>query len=184
MLLVVRISKICSFQSSSMSSAKKSAYRFFMQTIRGNKNRSQLSEFCSEAFCGRKHALNSVRKLSFLFTFSKTRQLKNSKIVSEKRRLLRYRQIIFVSYFGCFVKLIFSHNYIPFRALELTLPRTSECVLLPRNNGNRSKSILRNFFSTNFCSRSYPEYWDQVITLAFDHTIILFRFSNYFTSCL
>jgi hypothetical protein len=49
----------------------------------------------------------------FLIRFLKTRQLKISKIASEKRRLLRYRQMILLNYFGCFVKLIFSHNYIP-----------------------------------------------------------------------
>ncbi len=144
------ICKICSFQSSSLCPVQKIYISFFHANNPWKKNRSKLSEFCSEAFCGRKHALNSVcwnGKRSFLIHFLKTRQLKNSKNVSEKRRLLRYRQIILLSYFGCFRKTyFFSHNYIPFRALELTLAMTSEWVLLPRNNGNRSKSILRNFF--------------------------------------
>ncbi len=34
---------------------------------------------------------------------------------------------ILLCYFGCFVKLIFSRNAIPFRASELVLPRNWEC---------------------------------------------------------
>jgi hypothetical protein len=78
----------------------------------------------------------------------------NNWLVPAKFRLLRgTEKIIFYSYFGCFLKLIFSAycHTIPFRASELTLPWTSECPrneqFLPRDNRNRSEFILQNFLN-------------------------------------
>jgi len=65
-----------------------------------------------------------------------SRKFQNS---ARKRLLLRHGLFILLSYFGYFVKLIFSRNFIPlhpvppfrsvpYRALELTLLGTSECL--------------------------------------------------------
>jgi hypothetical protein len=59
------------------------------------------------------------------------------------------------------VRVIFFRG-IPFRfvpsfgtgsSTELGMPRNE--YFLPRNNGNRSESILRNFFGTKFRSQPY-----------------------------
>jgi hypothetical protein len=78
----------------------------------------------------------------------KTRQSNILKIVSEKTTF-DVQTIHFVKLFCCwFVKLIFSAEFlsVPFRASEFGMPR-NECFL-PRNSGNRSESIPRNFFTT------------------------------------
>ena len=57
----------------------------------------------------------------------------------------------------CFVKLIFLFRSVPSFGIgssaELGMPR-NECFL-PRNNGNHSESIPRNFFGTKFRSQPY-----------------------------
>jgi hypothetical protein len=56
-----------------------------------------------------------------------------------------------------FLKLHFFAEFhsVPFRALEseLGMPRNEH--FLPRNNGNRSESVLQNFFETKFRSQPY-----------------------------
>ncbi len=75
----------------------------------------------------------------------------------QKRRLLRYRQIILFavpeSYFSA------EFRSVPFRASEWALPRNSEFLrnehFFPRNNGIRSEAIPRNFFGTKFRGQPY-----------------------------
>ncbi len=70
-------------------------------------------------------------------------------------------QIIMSSYSGCFVKLIFSAEFrsVPIFGIgssaEIGMPRNEH--FLPRNNGNHSECIPRNFFGTKF--RSQPYSW-------------------------
>ncbi len=68
---------------------------------------------------------------------------------------------------GFFVKLII---YISFRSVpsfgidssvNLGMPRNEH--FLPRNNGDRSLSIPRNFFGTKFRCQPYYEHMDSVI---------------------
>ncbi len=76
----------------------------------------------------------------------------------QKRRLLSYRQIIFLavpeSYFAA------EFRSIPFRASEWALPRNSEFRrnehFFPRNNGILSEAIPLNFFGTKFRCQPYP----------------------------
>jgi hypothetical protein len=66
---------------------------------------------------------------------------------------LRCGQIILLSYFGCFVKQIFpaAFCFIPsFGSGSSAELRMSQNEHLPRNIGNRSKSIPQNFFGTKF----------------------------------
>ena len=91
----------------------------------------------------------------------KTRQPNISKIVPEKTTFDVQTNHFVKLFCCCFVNLIFPRNSIPFRSVpsfgigssvEFGRPR-NECFL-PRNNGNRSESIPRNFFGTKF--RSQP----------------------------
>ncbi len=59
----------------------------------------------------------------------------------QKRRLLRYGQIILLSYFVFFVKLIFSADGIGSSA-ELGIPRNEH--FLPRKIGNLASEFVRN----------------------------------------
>ncbi len=75
----------------------------------------------------------------------------------QKRRLLSYKQIIFLavpeSYFFA------EFRSVPFRALEWALPWNSEFRrnehFFPWNNGIRSEAIPRNFFRTKFRCQPY-----------------------------
>ncbi len=72
-----------------------------------------------------------------------------------QKRLLRYGQTILLSYFGCFVKVIY---FAVFRSVRFhselrnwLFRRTRNAMkeyFLPRNNGNRSESIPRSFFGS------------------------------------
>ncbi len=80
---------------------------------------------------------------------------------AQKVRKDDFWQIIMLSYSGCFVKLLFLRNSVPFHSVlnfgigssaEIGMPRNEH--FLPRNNGNRSECIPRNFFGTK--CRSNP----------------------------
>jgi hypothetical protein len=83
----------------------------------------------------------------------------NLLVVSEKMFFKVWTTIILLSYFGCFVKLIFSAGIgsVPSfgtgSSAEVGMPRNEH--FLPRNNGSRSESIPRNFFGTKFRSQPY-----------------------------
>jgi hypothetical protein len=82
----------------------------------------------------------------------------NLLVVSEKMFFKVWTTTILLSYFGCFVKLIFSAGFrsVPSfgtgSSAEVGMPRNEH--FLPRNNGSRSEFIPRNFFGTKF--RSQP----------------------------
>ncbi len=77
---------------------------------------------------------------------------KNKSKLSEFRSET-FDDFILLSYFGCFSKLIFSAYFrsVPSFGIEsfmdLEMPRNEH--FLPRNKGNHSKSIPRNFFKRN-----------------------------------
>ncbi len=89
---------------------------------------------------------------------------------SRKRRLLTNH---YVELFWLFCKTYFFRG-IPFRSVpsfgisssaEVGMPRNEH--FLPRNNGNRSEPIPRNFFGTKFRSQPYLEgvYWPKLLSL-------------------
>jgi hypothetical protein len=86
---------------------------------------------------------------------NKMRQPKIKKIVSEKTTF-EVRPNNLFSYFGCFVKLIFSAEFRSLtsfghgNSVKLGMPRNEH--FLPWNNGYCSESILRNFFRMKFRS--------------------------------
>jgi hypothetical protein len=123
-----------------------------------NKNRSKLSEFCSEPFRGTENSRNSVpnrsaeeknARNSVPWEKKKKKNSRNSvpKHVSDQNKL----SILFAEA-GYFVKLIFLFRFLPFRASDSSvnfgMPRNE--LFLPRNNGSHSESIPRNFFGTKF----------------------------------
>ncbi len=81
--------------------------------------------------------------------FLKTRQPKISKLLSEKRTFQVQRNFVNF-YFGCFAKQIY---FALFRSgpldssVDIAMPRNEH--FLPRNSGNRSESIPRNFAEQN-----------------------------------
>jgi hypothetical protein len=82
---------------------------------------------------------------------NKTRQPQIQKY-GQKRRLLRYRQIIFLAVLENYFSAEFRSISVPFRASEWALPRNSEFRrnehFFPRVNGIRSEAIPRNLFAT------------------------------------
>ncbi len=81
-------------------------------------------------------------------------------IVSEKTTFDVQTNYFVKSFAAVSKNLFFPRNSIPFRSVpnfgigysaELGMPRNEG--FLPRNNGNRSESIPRNFFGTKYRSR-------------------------------
>jgi hypothetical protein len=83
-----------------------------------------------------------------------------------------YRQIILLSFLLLFRKTNFFRG-ISFRSVpnfgigysaELGMPRNEG--FLPRNNGNRSESIPRNFFGTKYRSQPYLDPMQDVLAVS------------------
>ncbi len=113
---------------------------------------------------------------------------RNLQVVSEKMFFKIWTTINLVSYFGCFVKIIFSAGFrsVPSfgtgSSAEVGMPRNDH--FLPRNNGSRSESIPRNFFGTKFRSQPYIHSANSVIIAkesrkASSSLLTLFRASSY-----
>ncbi len=135
-------------------------------SIQWIQNRSKLSEFRSKPFCGRKHnskflfvqqkiktnSLNAIPNHSAEEKpiVSKTRQPKILKIVSEKTTFVKL-------FCCCFVKLISSAKFhsvlfrsVPFWALELAIPRNSECLGMGAFFGRIMETVPRLFRGIGF----------------------------------
>ncbi len=128
-----------------------------------NKNLSKLSEFCSEAFCGRKNALNSVPPPPRPYPPPPQWGEDYSKLVFKNYwASLRYGQIIYLL-FWLFCKTNFFLG-IPYRSeLKNWLfrgPRNEH--FLPRNDKNHSESILCNYFGTKFRCQPYKRQCNEM----------------------
>ncbi len=96
----------------------------------------KLSEFHSKPFrwrennsefCSLKRKIGQTLGMLVRAITKKRKQLQNA-VAESFKTSVRKTTFEVSCYFGCFAKLIFSRNAIPFRASELVLPRNWECL--------------------------------------------------------